>query len=79
MKKNLGKIDRLIRAVAGLSVLLLMATQKISGQATFILGIIALILLFTSATSFCPCYVRMNINTGNKNPDENKDREKLEN
>ncbi len=78
MKKNLGKFDRLIRGFAGLSVLILMATQHVSGQAAFVMGIIALVLLFTSATSFCPCYVRLNINTGQKNQEENKDREKLE-
>ena len=78
MKKNLGKIDRLIRALAGISVLVLMATQKIAGPAEFILGIIALMLLFTSVTSFCPCYVRMNVNTSRKNPDVDNDKEKLE-
>ncbi len=78
MKKNLGKFDRVIRALAGISILLLMYTQTITGSATFIFGIIALVLLFTSVTSFCPCYVRLNINTGGKNPEENKDGEKLE-
>lgn len=78
MKKNLGKIDRLIRGLAGVSALVLMATQKIAGQGEFILGIIALVLLFTSVTSFCPCYARMNINTSRKNPDANNDKEKLE-
>ena len=78
MKKNLGKFDRLIRGLAGSSILLLMATQTITGQAMFFGGIISLVLLFTSVTSFCPCYVRMNINTVRKDPEENKDREKLE-
>jgi len=73
MKKNLGKFDRLIRGLAGSSILILMATEKISGQANFFLGIIALVLLFTSVTSFCPCYVKLNINTSSKNPEENKD------
>ncbi len=73
MKKNLGNIDRIIRGVAGLGILILFATKIITGQAVFFMGIVALVLLLTSVTSFCPCYIRLNINTAKSNSEKNKE------
>ena len=66
MKKNVGKIDRIIRGVAAIAILLLYLTNVIQGQAAIFLGIASVALFFTSFTSFCPCYLRLNINTTNK-------------
>lgn len=66
MKKNVGNIDRLIRGGAALVILLLYLAKFIEGQAAIVLGLIAAILLFTSVTKFCPCYMRLNINTSEK-------------
>ncbi|HKJ80600.1 MAG TPA: DUF2892 domain-containing protein [Ignavibacteriaceae bacterium] len=71
MKKNVGKIDRLLRGTAALVIIILFLTKVIEGQGALFLGIIAIVLLFTSLTSFCPCYIRLNVNTsGSKNKPE---------
>ena len=67
MRKNVGNIDRLIRALVSLSILVLYLTHQIHGGEAAFLGIVALVFLFTSVTSFCPCYARLNVNTGKNN------------
>ena len=66
MKTNVGITDRIIRGSAALLIIILYLTNVIEGQAALFLGFAALILLFTSVTSFCPCYIRLNINTNKK-------------
>ncbi|MGA8264115.1 MAG: DUF2892 domain-containing protein [Ignavibacteriaceae bacterium] len=66
MKKNVGIIDRIIRSAVALGILLLYLTNIIHGRAAILLGIAAIVLLFTSFTRFCPCYLRLNINTSDK-------------
>lgn len=66
MRKNVGKIDSTLRGIAGLAIIILYFTNVIQGQTAAILGIIAAVMLFTSFTKFCPCYVRLNINTSHK-------------
>jgi Inner membrane protein YgaP-like, transmembrane domain len=67
MKNNVGKIDRVLRGAAALLILLLYFAGVIKDQSAIILGVIAIMLLFTSFTSFCPCYVRLKINTKKNN------------
>jgi hypothetical protein len=66
MRNNVGKIDRILRGSAAIIILLLYFTKVIQGQAAILLGIAALLLLFTSISRFCPCYVRLNISTSDK-------------
>ena len=66
MKRNVGNIDRIIRGSSAIIILILYFTNVIQGQAAILLGIAALVLLFTSISSFCPCYLRLNINTSDK-------------
>ena len=66
MKRNVGMIDRIIRGSAAIIILLLYFTNMIQGQAAILLGIAAIVLLFTSISSFCPCYLRLNISTSDK-------------
>ena len=66
MKRNVGNIDRIIRGSAAIIILILYFTDVIQGQAAILLGIAALVLLFTSISSFCPCYLRLNISTSDK-------------
>ena len=63
MKKNMGTIDRTIRVLLAVVVIILYLTGTISGVAAVILGIFALIFLVTSALAFCPLYVPFNIST----------------
>jgi hypothetical protein len=67
MRKNVGKIDRILRGAAAILIILLFLTKAIEGQTAIIFGIVAIAMVVTSLTSFCPCYARLNINTSAKN------------
>ncbi len=71
MKKNVGILDRIIRGLAAVAILLLYLTHQINGSTAAVLGIIALVMFLTSTLGFCPCYVRLNVNTSNKKTDKN--------
>ena len=66
MKKNMGALDRIIRTILAVVVILLYFTKQISGTAAIILGIIAVIFLLTSLIGFCPLYVPFKISTQKK-------------
>jgi predicted membrane channel-forming protein YqfA (hemolysin III family) len=70
MKKNVGTIDRILRGLVAAAILLLYLTHQISGGTASVLGIIALVMFLTSTLGFCPCYVRLNVNTSKKKNDE---------
>ena len=61
MKCNIGKIDRIIRAVVGVAAV---AYGVMNGS--IIAGLIGGILLFTAAIGWCPPYALLGINTGCK-------------
>ena len=63
MSKNVGTIDRIIRIIFALGILILFLAHQIAGGTAVILGFAAIVLFFTGTTSFCPCYVRLNIKT----------------
>lgn len=66
MKKNMGTTDRIVRTVAALVVGYLLYDGTLSGTAGVILGIVAIVLLLTSAISFCPLYTPLKISTMKK-------------
>lgn len=55
---NVGKIDKVIRVVVGVALIVWAIT---SGN---ILGYIGIILVITSIIGFCPLYTLLGINTG---------------
>ncbi len=63
MKKNLGKTDRIVRLVLALILVILLVANVISGTLGWILGILAVIFLVTSAVSFCPLYYVLGMST----------------
>lgn len=63
MKKNMGTIDRVIRVLLALVVIVLYLTGNITGIAAIILGILALVFIVTSLIGFCPLYVPLKIST----------------
>jgi hypothetical protein len=63
MKKNMGLIDRLIRTILAIVVIVLYFTRQITGVAAIILGILAIVFLLTSAVGFCPLYLPFKIST----------------
>ena len=63
MKKNMGTIDRVIRIVLAIVVVILYMAGSISGTAAIILGILAVVFVLTSLIGFCPLYVPFKIST----------------
>jgi hypothetical protein len=63
MKKNMGTVDRVIRTLLAVVVIILYVAGSITGVAAIILGIFALIFLITSAIGYCPLYAPFHIST----------------
>lgn len=63
MTKNMGTVDRIIRTVLALIVVIFYFTGDLSGLAAIILGIFVLIFLVTSFTGVCPLYKVLNVST----------------
>lgn len=63
MKKNMGTIDRIIRILLAIAVVILYITGSITGYAAIILGILAIVFIITSLIGFCPLYVPLKIST----------------
>ncbi len=63
MKGNMALIDRIIRAVLAVAVLVLFLAGQLSGAAAIILGIIAVIFIATAAVGTCPLYLLFRIST----------------
>ena len=63
MKQNMGTLDRILRIALVAVVAVLYFTDVISGTLALVLGIVGLILLLTSLTSFCPLYVPFKLST----------------
>lgn len=66
MKKNVGTIDKAIRILVALVVVVLFFTHVISGALAIILLILAVILVLTSVISFCPLYFPFGLSTNKK-------------
>ena len=63
MKQNMVTIDRVIRVILAILVLVLYLAGRISGTAAIILGIFAVIFFLTSLVGFCPLYALLKIST----------------
>ncbi|ROL60454.1 DUF2892 domain-containing protein [Bacteroidetes/Chlorobi group bacterium ChocPot_Mid] len=56
MKKNMGSIDKIIRIVVALLIIVLFFAKILSGTVAIILLVISLIFILTSIVGFCPLY-----------------------
>ena len=63
MKKNMGKIDRLLRVILAIIFIVLFFTKTITGVGGIILMMVAGIFLLTSLIRFCPLYYPFGIKT----------------
>jgi hypothetical protein len=63
MKKNMGTIDRSIRILLAIVVIVLYLNGSITGVAAIILGILAFVFIVTSLIGFCPLYAACKIST----------------
>ncbi len=66
MKKNMGAIDKLIRILIAVIIVILYFTHVISGTLEIVLLILAVIFALTSVIGFCPLYKPFGINTEKK-------------
>lgn len=62
MPQNESVLDRTLRAVLGIVLVIVMFTW-LSGVAQIIVGIVAAVLLVTAAIGFCPLYALLHIST----------------
>ncbi|MBI9052259.1 MAG: DUF2892 domain-containing protein [Bacteroidales bacterium] len=63
MKKNMGIVDKIIRSLIALIVMVLFYFKVISGTLGVVLLVIAGVFLLTSFVSFCPLYKIFGFNT----------------
>ncbi len=66
MKKNMGTIDKVIRILVAVVVVVLYFTHVISGVLAIVLLAVSAIFVLTSLISFCPLYLPFGISTGKK-------------
>jgi hypothetical protein len=59
----MGTIDRIVRALAALVIIGLYLTGQLTGLAAIVLGILAAVLILTSAVGWCPLYVPFHLST----------------
>lgn len=63
MKKNMGKLDRGLRTLVALGVVVLLATGAVGGVPGIVLGVVAVAFLITSGLGFCPLYAPFGLST----------------
>jgi Inner membrane protein YgaP-like, transmembrane domain len=63
MKKNMGTVDRVIRILIAVAILILKLTNVISGTFGVVLLVLAGILVLTSLVGICPLYVPLGLST----------------
>jgi hypothetical protein len=63
MKKNMGTIDKVVRIIVALIIVLLYVSNKIEGTTAIVLLVLSGIFILTSFISFCPLYYPFGIST----------------
>jgi hypothetical protein len=66
MKKNMGTVDKVIRILVAVVVVILYFTHVISGVLALVLLILSAIFVVTSHLSFCPLYLPFGLSTKKK-------------
>lgn len=66
MKKNIGSIDKGLRILVAIIIVVLYFTRVISGNLAIGLGILAIIFAITAFINFCPIWSALGINTLDK-------------
>lgn len=63
MKRNVGNVDRWVRILLAIAIVAMIIGDVLSGTLAIILGVVAALLLLTSAMGFCPVYFPFKIST----------------
>jgi hypothetical protein len=66
MKKNVGTIDKVIRILVAVVVVVLYFTKIISGTLGIILLALAAVFVLTALINFCPIWAALGISTNKK-------------
>lgn len=66
MKKNIGTIDKAIRIVIALTMIILAIAKVITGPLAIVFLVLSGVLILTSLVSFCPLYMPCGVNTSKK-------------
>ena len=66
MKKNMGTVDKVIRILVAVALVILYFTNVITGTLGIILLILAGIFIVTSILGICPLYMLFGLSTGKK-------------
>jgi Protein of unknown function (DUF2892) len=56
MVKNIGQTDKIIRIVAGVILIALDMFEVVTGSFSWVLSVVAVILIATALLNFCPLY-----------------------
>ena len=70
MKKNMGSLDRTIRVLAAIAIVILFAMKIVTGTLGIVLLVVAGVFVLTSLVSFCPLYAPFGLATCKVNPDK---------
>jgi hypothetical protein len=66
MKKNMGSIDKVVRILIAVVVVVLWATKVVTGTLAIILLVLAAVFVLTSLMGFCPLYLPFGLRTTKK-------------
>ena len=66
MTKNMGTIDRVVRILVAIAVLVLYLTHVIAGPVAIVLGVIAAVFVLTSFVGVCQAYIPLKLSTAKK-------------
>ena len=70
MNKNVGTIDRSIRAIVGIAAIAAFALDAVSGTLGIIALVVGIVMLGTAAIGWCPPYILLGINTSGTKSDD---------
>jgi hypothetical protein len=66
MKKNIGTLDKVVRILVAVAVVILYFTHIISGTMGIVLLVLAGVFVLTSLVGICPLYLPFGLSTSKK-------------
>lgn len=66
MKRNVGIIDRAVRILIAIVIIVLYFAHIITGTLAIVLLVLSVVFILTGLIRFCPLYLPFGINTWNK-------------
>lgn len=63
MKTNVGTVDRMIRLVLGVVLVVLYFSETLTGTLGLVLVVLGVVFVITSIVGFCPLYSLVGLNT----------------